>query len=281
MPITALDFLFFSILWNLVSGFVLPPEISREKSLTMLSIVRISGYEAAIETIDRCSTSKRPTDNLYDAVRFIDKNGLKIYPTIEDKQELWETAYGSWQLQLATGGGKYRTFKPVPIFAFAMLDETNFGNGIGWNQDGIILSLLGPHVLNTKQRRMFITIDDIFLGGSKVSDFAPGFLKESMGLGKKPADFKKPPAFTFIGASDKSLIARGGTGGIAIWTRLEKDIRPAAYGAVAAYKDQSQGIGLGNVGLEKNSFIVIAVAALGVLTSRQGWIIRNRGRDSV
>ena len=39
------------------------------------------------------------------------------------------------------------------------------------------------------------------------------------------------PAFTMIGASDKSMIARGGSGGIAIWTRLEKDIRPAAYGS--------------------------------------------------
>lgn len=38
------------------------------------------------------------------------------------------------------------------------------------------------------------------------------------------------PAFTIIGSSEKSLIARGGSGGIAIWTRLEKDIRPAAYG---------------------------------------------------
>jgi len=33
-----------------------------------------------------------------------------------------------------------------------------------------------------------------------------------------------------IGVSDKALIARGGSGGIAIWTRLEKDIRPSAYG---------------------------------------------------
>ena len=48
---------------------------------------------------------------------------------------------------------------------------------------------------------------------------------------KQPSDFKtRPPTFTFIGASSKSLIARGGTGGIAIWTRLNKDIRPAAYG---------------------------------------------------
>ncbi len=37
---------------------------------------------------------------------------------------------------------------------------------------------------------------------------------------------------TIIGASSRSLIARGGTGGIAIWTKLENDIRPAAYGGI-------------------------------------------------
>jgi hypothetical protein len=45
--------------------------------------------------------------------------------------------------------------------------------------------------------------------------------------------------------------------------------------AVAADKNQSQRIGLANIRLEKYSFVVIAVAALGILTSRQGWIIRN------
>jgi hypothetical protein len=227
---SALGFLFVSV-WNIVSGFVVPPSVAGDAKSSSLSVVRIDGYEEAFQIIDQCSTSKMPSDDLYDTVRFIDKNALKIYPTIEDKQALWETAYGSWQLQLATGGGKYTSFKPAPIFAFAMLDEKNFGNGVGWSQDGIILSLLGPHVFNTKQRRMFISIDDMFLGGFKVSKFVPGFIKEGMGLGKKLADFKKPPAFTFIGASDKSLIARGGTGGIAIWTRIDKDIRPAAYGS--------------------------------------------------
>lgn len=224
----AISFVFAIGIWNLVSGFVATPKVAKHSGL---SLVRIDGYEEAMEIIDRCSTSKDPSDDLYDAARFIDKNAHNIYPTIEDKAALWETAYGSWQLQMATGGGKYTTFKTVPIFAFAVLDETNFGNGIGWSKDGIILSLLGPHILNTKQRRMFITIDDLFLGGSNCSRLVPGFIKEGMGLGKKPEDFKKPPAFTFIGASDKSLIARGGTGGIAIWTRLNKDIRPAAYGS--------------------------------------------------
>ena len=38
------------------------------------------------------------------------------------------------------------------------------------------------------------------------------------------------PALTIIvGSSEKSLIVGGGSGGIVIWTRLDKDTRPAAY----------------------------------------------------
>ena len=171
--------------------------------------------------------------DLYDAVRFIDKNAMQIYPTLDEKQALWNEAHGSWKLQLATGGGKYTTFKPVPIFAFAMIDQDNFGNGVGWNQDSIILSLLGRHYFHTQRRQMVITIDNMYLGGNNVTNFVPSFVGNAMGLGKRPEDYQKPqrpPAFTMIGASDKALIARGGSGGIAIWTRLHKDIRPAAYG---------------------------------------------------
>lgn len=217
-----------------VFGFVLAPIKCSMHSSTppsfSLRAVEIEGYDDAFKIIDQCSTTQTASDDLYEAVRLIDKNALKIYPTLEDKQALWDQAHGSWKLQLATGGGKYTTFKPIPIFAFAMIDETNFGNGVGFNENNIWLSLLGPYIFNEKQRRMFIVIDDMFLGGSNVSKFVPSFLKDGMGLGKKPSDFKRPPAFTYIGVSEKSLIARGGTGGIAIWTRLDKDIRPSAYG---------------------------------------------------
>lgn len=222
---------------NGVHSFLNNP--SRTNSLFLSFLVKVDGYNEAFRRIDECSVSGTPSEDLYDAVRLIDKNALKIYPTIEDKQELWDKAHGSWKLQLATGGGKSNTFKPIPIFAFAMIDEANFGNGVGWNEDLIFLSLLGPHFFQTKRRQMMITIDDMFLkqflekGTKRVTESLPDFIKNGMGLGKRPEDFvdtgTRPPAFTFIGASDKSLIARGGTGGIAIWTRLEKDIRPAAY----------------------------------------------------
>jgi hypothetical protein len=193
-------------------------------------------YKDAMSTIDVASKSATPSDDLYDAVRVIDRNTLKIYSNNESKEELWKRSYGSWKLVLATGGGKFRTFKKVPIFAFAMLDEINFGNGIGLNENLILLSLLGPHELITKIRQMIINIDDIYIGSRNITNIVPKFIGDGMALKKRPIDYKKekgsssrPPAFTFIAASDTSLVARGGTGGIAIWTRLEKDIRPAAY----------------------------------------------------
>ena len=111
----------------------------------------------------------------------------------------------------------------------------SIGNGVGINEDNIMLSLLGPHYFNAKRRQMVITIDELFLFASKSTGAIPGFIKNGMGIGKRPEDFeKRPPAFTMIGASDRALIARGGSGGIAIWSRLSKDIRPAAYGPMTS-----------------------------------------------
>jgi hypothetical protein len=191
-------------------------------------------YHRSFDLIDECAASGQPTDQLYDAVRYIDKNALRLYPDESAKLQLWGRAHGSWKLTLATGGGRSTTFKPVPIFAFAMIDDKCFGNGVGVNGDTIILSLLGPHYFNAKCRQMGIGIENIFLFSNEVTQYVPRFMGEGMGLGKGPDDFaggkSRIPAFTMIGASDRSLIARGGTGGIAVWTRLEKDIRLAAYG---------------------------------------------------
>mmetsp|Transcript_27823 Transcript_27823/g.75695 ORF Transcript_27823/g.75695 Transcript_27823/m.75695 type:complete len:247 (-) Transcript_27823:123-863(-) len=210
---------------------------NNNNNITPIKPVRVSisskEYANAMSTIDAASRSGTPADDLYDAVRVIDKNARYVYPDEASKEELWERAYGSWKLVLATGGGRFTTFKPVPIFAFAMLDETNFGNGVGLNENAILLSLLGPHELVTKRRQMVINIDDVFLASRKVTGMVPSFVGDGMGLGKRPADYEvsgsRPPAFVFIAASETSLVARGGSGGIAIWTRLEKDIRPAAY----------------------------------------------------
>lgn len=206
---------------------------SAPKSTRPVVTISSPEYKDAMAIIDAASKSGTPSDDLYDAVRVIDRNAMQVYPDEESKEALWERAYGSWELVLATGGGRSNTFKPVPIFAFAMLDKENFGNGVGINENLILLSLLGPHELITKRRMMMINIDDVFLASNKVTDNFPSFMGDAIGLGKRPIDYKqaksRAPAFVFIAASETSLVARGGSGGIAIWTRLEKDIRPAAY----------------------------------------------------
>ena len=196
-----------------------------------LRAVKIDGYDEMFSIIDQCSVRGESYEELYDAVRFIDRNALKIYPDLNHKHELWDDAKGSWKLQLATGGGKFTAFKSVPIFAFAMIDEENFGNGVGLNNEFIMLSLLGPHVFNASIRQMVINVDELFLFSKNITGSLPSFVSNAIGLRKRPEDWEtgRPPAFTLIGASQKSLVARGGSGGIAIWTRLKEDIRPAAY----------------------------------------------------
>ena len=206
-----------------------------ERSTLITFAETIDSYEEAMSIIDQCSRTSSPSDELYSAVRYIDRNANKVvYPTIESKEQMWEKAYGSWKLVLATGGGKYTTFKPVPIFAYARIDESTFGNGVGLNENVIFLSLLGPHVFEARRRQMQICIDDIFLFSRNVTNMMPDFLTDKIDLKKRPKDFSgkkgdRIPAFTFIASSDSSLVARGGSGGIAIWTRLENDIKAAAY----------------------------------------------------
>lgn len=163
-------------------------------------------YTESMEVIDECAKSGQPTDELYESVRYVDKNAFKLYSEPLSKQQLWDRCKGSWKLQLATGPPSLKqqpTFKPVPIFAYAMIDEYKFGNGIGFNEENIVLSLLGNHYFNEKKRQMGIGIDQIYLFSKEVTGFLPNFVTDSIGLGKKPEDFagkSKMPAFTMIGA---------------------------------------------------------------------------------
>lgn len=198
-----------------------------------LSATKIDGYEEAYAIIDACATSGEPSDELFDAVHFIERNAYRIYPDMEQKKELWESSLGSWKLQLSTGGMRSRSFHKPPKylpFSFAMIDEQNFGNGIGLNENSIWLSLLDKHYYDVNHRRLVVTVGDVYLFGRRVNNFLPPFLRQN--LGKEPDDFKDspPPTFVLAGCSKHSLIARGNqSGGLALWTRLPRDIREVAY----------------------------------------------------
>jgi hypothetical protein len=75
-------------------------------------------YTKSFKKIDSCAAAGVSCDDLYDAVRYIDRNASKLYADESAKEQMWKRAYGSWKLQLATGGGKFTVFKPVPVFAY-------------------------------------------------------------------------------------------------------------------------------------------------------------------
>jgi hypothetical protein len=52
-------------------------------STTALELDRL--YAESFELIDECASSGQPTDQLYDAVRYIDKNSIRLYPNEDAK----------------------------------------------------------------------------------------------------------------------------------------------------------------------------------------------------
>ena len=72
--------------------------------------VKVDGYDDAFRIIDDCAVSGEPTEELFDAVRFVDKNAYKIYPDLDNKQALWKEAHGSCSVlgrSLVRGCGGY------------------------------------------------------------------------------------------------------------------------------------------------------------------------------
>lgn len=194
-------------------------------------------YEDAVQIIDKCVVEEKINEDLYDAVRLIEKRASKFYPDIDDREDLWERAQGCWKLVFSSGSGKNRSFHPPKYlfpFSFAMITGDYFGNGFGLGPDNIWVSVLQKNSFNPKIRQLVVTVLDIYLGGNKATKFIPDVCKEAINLGKSPDDFreagKKPPAFCIVAASEHTLIARGNqSGALAIWKRLPKDIQPVAY----------------------------------------------------
>ena len=82
-----------------------------------------------------------------------------------------------------------------------LIDENNFGNGVGLNQDTVILSLfVGPHYFNTKRRVIEIGMEDMFHFSSKVGtqEFVPKFTSISDGIMRLLLTKKKYIAERFL-----------------------------------------------------------------------------------
>jgi len=207
------------------------PEEQATAAATALSLT----YEDAIRVIDECSVQERPNEQLYNAVRLLEQKAYKFYPGMSDKLDLWDRAQGSWKLIFSTGDAKTREFHPPTYllpFSFAMIRGEHFGNGFGLGENLILLSVLQKHYFNPRIRYMAVTVQDIYVGGHKATDFFPDCVKNAINLGKTPADFvdKPCPAFCLLAATENALVARGNqSGALAIWKRLPCDMHRVAY----------------------------------------------------
>jgi hypothetical protein len=225
---------------NETTSFVYPATSRRQNQPKLfLSATAVTEYEEACRIINECAISGEPNDELFNAVHFMEHNSYKTYSDPQSQQALWDIAQGSWKLQLSTGSSHAFSFHKPPKFlpfSFAVIDKDNFGNGVGRNEQTIWISLLHKHYYNSKQRRLVVMPQDVYLFGNRMTQFLPGF------KGKSPDDYtnedETPPTFVLIGCTEHALIARGNqSGGMAIWTRLPKDIRPVAYKDYVNTKD--------------------------------------------
>jgi hypothetical protein len=96
------------------------------------------GYDLnkALKIIEEgAETRPENDDELYYAVRYIDRNAHTLYSDDDVKHELWEKAKGSWELRMAYEDSKASTFYPYPDFrdfaiAYIIIEDEYFGKGI-------------------------------------------------------------------------------------------------------------------------------------------------------
>lgn len=190
----------------------------------------------ALATIDDAVRKGRDTEELFTAVKYIDRFANKLYPEGEKRKELMASINGSWELRLALNSDRDIDFFPHPEFrafamAFSTINDEYFGKGIAPDSTFCFVALGGPSTRNVKRRQVFMNYEDYYINGREVpgwdlSYYLRGYTREWSG-----EDKKSNLAFTVIACTDESLTVRGSkTGGIAIFRRREEDFGPAAYG---------------------------------------------------
>jgi len=202
------------------------------------------GYslDQAMKTIEEAAEAGEDNSNneLYYAVRYVDRHAHLLYKDSGVKEDLFQKAHGSWELRLAYEEPHNMNFIPYPDFrdyamAFVMVEDDYFGKGIAQNPFFCFVAMGGPAGFNLRTRQLYMDYEDFYISGQQtpewdMSYFTRGYAQEWMENRKKKG--RPPLAFTLIAASDKAMCVRGSkTGGMAIFRRLEEDMRPVAYGA--------------------------------------------------
>lgn len=192
--------------------------------------------ENALDMIDFATKKGKDTEDLFCAVKFIDRYANQLYPTLKDREELMKRINGSWELRLALNSDLDVNFFPHPEFrkfamAFTSISDDYFGKGIAPDSNFCFVALGGPSTRIPKRRQVFMTYEDYFINGRQVpgwdlSYYLRGYTREWSG-----EDKREKLAFTVIACTDYSLAVRGSkTGGIAIFRRIKDDMAPAAFG---------------------------------------------------
>jgi hypothetical protein len=209
--------------------------------------------EDALKLVEECSEkgkNSQDAEELFFAVKFLDRFARQNYDTHEKRKDLMATINGSWELRLACNSDREFEFYPHPEFrafamAFSTVTDDYFGKGIGTNDRGFcFVALGGPSTRDIDRRQVFMNYEDYFINGQQVpgwdlSYYVRGWRRQGVQAsmdggvrGPEQAERKKPIlGFTVICANDKVMIVRGSkTGGLAIFRRIDDDMTRTAFG---------------------------------------------------
>lgn len=207
---------------------------------------KAEGYnlDKAVQTIEECAEAGEDQEDLYGAVRFIDRNAHEIYSDPKAKEALWERAQGSWELRLAYDDARNQEFYPYPDFrdfamAYIMISPDYFGKGIAKGPSFSFVAMGGPSQWINRKRQVYMDYQDFYISGNCVPDWDLSYFMRGYARNWYAKERKRPPlAFTLIAASDDVLLVRGSkTGGMAIFRRIQEDMEPVSYGDTRPERD--------------------------------------------
>lgn len=226
---------------SLALAFV-PAEVRQRWKETDYSI------DDAIKTIHESVEKQEEEDyELYYATRYIDRIAHKLYNKTE-KEALYERSKGSWELRLAyEDSRKDLNFYPYPDFrefamAYIMIDDEYFGKGIAASPSFSFVAMGGPCKAIPQKRQVYMDYQDFYINGRAIPEWDLSYFMRGYARNWYAIERKRPPlAFTLIAVTDKALVVRGSkTGGMAVFRRVEEDMREVSYGQSRWQQDDTR-----------------------------------------
>lgn len=192
--------------------------------------------EAKIVLNRAAETKKEDPETVLDALEGLEKlmrRKAKAEPDTAARQVL-ESLDGDWRLVFTTGtrdtqkklGAKINYFPIKAVQSFRVKeDPMRIQNGI-YIGDFAIVKFFGDFEFNLKSRKLEFDFDQIAIAGFTIN-LGKGKAAEigaASGLGSENnvdlVEKNKKPFFNWISADETIATARGGGGGLALWTRV-------------------------------------------------------------